>query len=94
MLFALMQLIGGIILSIGWIPQIVQILKTKSVSDLSLKAYLLMLLGIGLMEAYAVSLALEGTGYAFLVTNTMSLTVVSTVVLLILRYRSPRFPKK
>ncbi|MNN19218.1 PQ loop repeat protein [compost metagenome] len=94
MLFALMQLIGGIILSIGWIPQIVQILKTKSVSDLSLKAYLLMLLGIGLMEAYAVSLALEGTGYAFLVTNTMSLTVVSTVVLLILRYRPPHVPKK
>ncbi|MNC19180.1 PQ loop repeat protein [compost metagenome] len=94
MLFALMQLIGGIILSIGWIPQIVQILRTKSVSDLSLKAYLLMLLGIGLMEAYAVSLALEGTGYAFLVTNTMSLTVVSTVVLLILRYRPPHVPKK
>ncbi|WP_054941550.1 PQ-loop domain-containing transporter [Paenibacillus ihuae] len=94
MLFALMQLIGGIILSIGWIPQIVQILRTKSVSDLSLKAYLLMLLGIGLMEAYAVSLALEGTGFAFLITNTMSLTVVSTVVLLILRYRPPHVPKK
>lgn len=94
MLFSLMQLIGGVILSVGWIPQIVQIVKTKSVSDLSLKAYLLMLLGIGLMEAYAVSLALEGTGLAFLVTNTMSLAVVSTVVLLILHYRSPRVPKK
>jgi MtN3 and saliva related transmembrane protein len=94
MLFSLMQLIGGVILSVGWIPQIVQIVKTKSVSDLSLKAYLLMLLGIGLMEAYAVNLALEGTGLAFLVTNTMSLAVVSTVVLLILHYRSPRVPKK
>ncbi|WP_310829495.1 PQ-loop domain-containing transporter [Paenibacillus pedocola] len=94
MLFTLMQLIGGIILSIGWIPQIVQILKTKSVSDLSLRAYLLMLLGIGLMEAYAVSLAADGNGLAFLVTNTMSLTVVSTVVLLILRYRPPNVPKK
>lgn len=94
MLFALMQLIGGIILSIGWIPQIVQILKTKSVSDLSLKAYLLMLLGIGLMEAYAVSLAADGDGLAFLITNTMSLAVVSTVVLLILRYRLPHVPKK
>ncbi|MBW4081879.1 PQ-loop domain-containing transporter [Paenibacillus sp. S150] len=94
MLFSLMQLIGGIVLSVGWIPQIVRIVKTQSVSDLSLKAYLLMLPGIGLMEAYAVSLAVEGTGLAFLVTNTMSLAVVATVVLLILRYRSPRVPKK
>jgi MtN3 and saliva related transmembrane protein len=33
MLFSVMQLIGGVILSLGWIPQIIQILKTKSVSD-------------------------------------------------------------
>lgn len=87
MLFALMQLLGGIILSVGWIPQIIQMIRTKSVNDLNLKAYLLMLLGIGLMEAYAVNLAADGTGLAFLVTNTLSLTVVSTVVLLILHYR-------
>ncbi|MNI16435.1 hypothetical protein D3C73_697690 [compost metagenome] len=94
MLFSLMQLLGGIILSVGWVPQIVQIMKTKSVADLNLKAYLLMLLGIGLMEAYAVSLALEGTGFAFLITNTMSLAVVSGVILLILRYRPRHVPKK
>lgn len=45
MMFAVMQLIGGVILSIGWIPQIIQILKSKSVADLNLKSYLLMLLG-------------------------------------------------
>ncbi|AIQ48406.1 hypothetical protein R70723_22685 [Paenibacillus sp. FSL R7-0273] len=94
MLFALMQLLGGIILSVGWIPQIMQIIRTKSVTDLSLNAYLLMLLGIGLMEAYALRLAADGTGLAFLITNTLSLAVVSTVVLLILRYRLPRSPKK
>lgn len=66
MLFSLMQLIGGVILSLGWLPQIIQILKTKSVADLNLKSYLLMLLGIGLMEAYAVSLVLTGVGLAFL----------------------------
>lgn len=88
MFFSLMQLIGGMILSLGWIPQILQILKTKSVADLSLKSYLLMLLGIGLMETYAVNLARNGVGLAFLITNTMSLTVVAAVILLILRYRS------
>jgi MtN3 and saliva related transmembrane protein len=88
MLFTVMQLAGGIILSLGWIPQIVQILKTKSVADLSLKSYLLMLLGIGLMEAYAVNLAAEGVGLAFLITNSLSLGIVSAVVLLVLRYRA------
>ncbi|MEK5238719.1 PQ-loop domain-containing transporter [Paenibacillus sp. FSL L8-0470] len=92
MLFSLMQLIGGVILSLGWLPQIIQILKTKSVADLNLKSYLLMLLGIGLMEAYAVSLVLTGVGLAFFITNTMSLTVVSVVVILILRFQ-PRLRK-
>lgn len=72
----------------GWIPQILQIIKTRSVADLSLKSYLLMLLGIALMEAYAVNLAAQGVGLAFLITNTLSLAVVSTVVLLIIRYRA------
>lgn len=88
MLFTVMQLIGGIILSVGWIPQILQIIKTRSVADLSLKSYLLMLLGIALMEAYAVNLAAQGVGLAFLITNTLSLAVVSTVALLIIRYRA------
>jgi MtN3 and saliva related transmembrane protein len=88
MLFSIMQLIGGIILSLGWIPQIIQIVKSKSVSDLSLKSYLLILLGISLMEAYAVSLAVTGVGLAFLITNTMSLCVVLLVNILIIRYRA------
>lgn len=88
MLFSIMQLIGGIILSLGWIPQIIQIVKSKSVADLSLKSYLLILLGISLMEAYAISLAVTGVGLAFLITNTMSLCVVILVNILIVRYRT------
>ncbi|MBA2939570.1 hypothetical protein HZF08_14740 [Paenibacillus sp. CGMCC 1.16610] len=87
MLFSVLQLIGGVILSLGWVPQIIQILKTKSVSDLSLKAYLLIFLGISLMEIYAISLAVNGAGLAFLITNTLSLCVVLFVITLILRYR-------
>jgi len=87
MIFSIMQLVGGIILALGWVPQIAQIVRTKSVADLSLKSYLLIALGIGLMEAYAISLAVTGVGIAFLITNTISLAVVLVVVGLILRYR-------
>lgn len=88
MLFSIMQLIGGIILAFGWIPQITQIVKTKSVKDLSLKSYLLILLGITLMEVYALSLVATGIGLPFLITNTLSLGVVLVIIILILRYRS------
>lgn len=53
-----------------------------------------MLLGIGLMEAYAVNLAVQGSGLAFLITNSLSLAVVSTVVVLILHYLPPRSRRK
>ncbi|GGH22376.1 hypothetical protein GCM10008013_20810 [Paenibacillus segetis] len=94
MLFSVMQLIGGVILSLGWIPQIMQILQTKSVADLNIKSYLLMLLGISLMEAYAINLAGTGVGVAFLITNTMSLCVILLVIILIIRYRSYNRPKR
>lgn len=88
MLLSVLQLIGGAILALGYIPQIIQIIRTKSVSDLSLRSYLLMVVGISLMEAYAISLAISGVGLAFLITNTVSLCIVSIVVVLIIRYQS------
>ncbi|NWL87194.1 hypothetical protein DMN77_06205 [Paenibacillus sp. 79R4] len=87
MLFSILQLIGGVILAIGWIPQILQIIKTKSVRDLSLKSYLFMLSGIALMEIYAIDLVSNGAGIAFLMTNSLSLLVVLFVIMLVLRYR-------
>ncbi|WP_258560262.1 PQ-loop domain-containing transporter [Thermoactinomyces daqus] len=71
----------------GWIPQIVQIWRTKSVKDLNIKSYLMVLLGISLMEVYALSLATKGLGYAFLITNTLSLVIILVLVILILRYK-------
>lgn len=87
MIFALSQFIGGIILSFGWIPQIIQIVKSKSAKDLNRKTFLLLFLGISLMEIYAVHLALDGVGLAFLVTNSMSLVLISIILVLIVRFK-------
>lgn len=89
MLFALFQLIGGIILSFGWIPQIIQIVRTKSARDLNPNTFWLLFTGIGLMEVYAVHLALEGVGYAFLITNSLSLLLIVIILALIVMYRRP-----
>ncbi len=82
-----LQLIGGLILALGYIPQIRQLLRTKSCDDLNLKTYLYLTLGIGLMEIYAVDLHKSGCGYMFLVTNTLSLALVALISTLIIKYR-------
>lgn len=86
MIFDILQLIGGIIMSFGQIPQIVQILRTKSAKDLNLKTYIMMFTGIFLMEAYAINLVLHGSGGAFLITNTISLIASAIMIILVLKY--------
>lgn len=86
MFFDILQLAGGIILAFGQIPQIIQILKTKSAIDLNLKTFVMMFTGILLMEIYAINLVLHGAGGAFLITNTLSLIAATAMVFLILKY--------
>lgn len=86
MIFNLLQLIGGIILSVGYIPQIVKLIKTKSSKDFDIKTFVLCFVGIFLMEIYAVSLVVNGSGDMFLVTNTMSLLIQLIMVILIKKY--------
>ncbi len=49
--FDYLQLLGGFVLALGYIPQIIQIITTHSCRDLNLRTYLAMVLGIGLMES-------------------------------------------
>ena len=86
MIFDILQLVGGIILSIGQIPQIAQVLKTKSAKDLNLKTYIMTFIGIFLMETYAINLVFRGAGGAFLITNTLSLIASAIMIILILKY--------
>lgn len=85
-----LQLIGGLILAIGYIPQIYQLIKTKSSRDINLKTYLMMSLGVGLMEIYAVNLVFSGSGLMFLITNTISLLCAITVSMLVIIYRKDK----
>jgi MtN3 and saliva related transmembrane protein len=64
-----LQLVGGMILSIGSIPQIEQIVRTKSVKDINLTSIITLILGMVLMQIYAVHAGLT----MFIITNTISL---------------------
>jgi MtN3 and saliva related transmembrane protein len=86
-IFDFLQLLGGIILAIGYFPQIKQILETESCKDINLKTYILLFLGIGLMEVYAVNQWMQGMAIMFCVTNTLSLILVGYIIALILAFR-------
>ena len=87
-MFDILQLIGGIILSFGYIPQIIQMVKTKSVDDLNLKTFLSVFIGILFMEIYAINLVVNNVGHMFLVTNTMALVLSGIVCVLIYKYKT------
>ena len=71
--YGLFQLIGGIIMSVGYIPQIAQILRTKSSEGLNLKSFGMIFAGILLYEIYAIALVvLESSGHMYLITNSVS----------------------
>ncbi|GHU92859.1 hypothetical protein FACS1894208_00930 [Clostridia bacterium] len=82
-----LQLIGGLVVSIGYVPQIIQLIRTKSSRDLNLKTYLSMVVGISFMEVYACNLVAQGSGLMFLVTNSLSLLTVTVMSVLIVVFR-------
>lgn len=86
MIFNILQIAGGFILSFGYIPQIVQIIKTKSAADLNLKTFVMTFTGVLFMEIYAVNLVIHKAGGAFLVTNTISLITAGIMLALVLKY--------
>ncbi|MGG1219384.1 PQ-loop domain-containing transporter [Priestia endophytica] len=85
--YSILQLIGGFILAVGYLPQIVKIMKTGSVRDFS-RLYLGGIFsGIVLMEIYALFMFFhEHTAGAFLTTNTISFILSGTEFFLVLYY--------
>lgn len=67
--YDILQLIGGMILSVGAIPQIEQIIRTKSVKDINLTSIITLIIGMILMQIYAVHAGLT----MFIITNTIGL---------------------
>lgn len=70
-IYDILQLMGGMILSVGAIPQIEQIIRTKSVKDINLTSIITLIIGMILMQIYAVHSGLT----MFIITNTISLVL-------------------
>lgn len=86
-LFNMLQLIGGIILSVGYLPQIYKIIKTHSVRDFS-RIYLGgIFIGIVFMEAYAIYMYFfQHAAGMFFLTNTVSTILSGTEFFLVMYF--------
>lgn len=79
---------------VGYIPQIIQTVRTKSVRDLNPVMYTMTFVGVFLMEIYAIHLYVNtGFGGSFLITNTMSVTLAFIMLVLVFLYRRPKYAK-
>ena len=67
----ILGLAAGTITSITFLPQVIQIWKTKSVKDLSLQMLLLLILGVGMWLTYGIIIL----NVAIIYTNSMVLTM-------------------
>jgi len=83
--FDMIQLLGGLILSLGYIPQIFKIFKTKSVDDFSFNTLKLVAFGIFCMELYAIYNI--KVAFMFFITNTLALAIQIIMVMLYMIYR-------
>jgi MtN3 and saliva related transmembrane protein len=81
-IYEILQLVGGIILSVGSIPQLEQIVRTKSVEDINLTSIITLILGMLFMEMYAIHSELA----MFVITNTLSLVLAITKLSLKIYY--------
>jgi MtN3 and saliva related transmembrane protein len=85
-----LQIVGGCIMIVGYVPQVRQIVRTRSVRDLNIKLFIMLSVGLVFMEVYAVGLVVhDNAGGAFLITNTLALAVNIFVAVLIAYYSKP-----
>ncbi len=85
------QLIGGMILTFAALPQITQVVITKSVEGLNLLTFLMILTGNALKLVYAIHMAVNGYGLVLIITTSMSFLIILTLTSMIVYYR--RFRK-
>lgn len=76
-------LAAGTITSITFLPQVIQIWKTKSAKDLSMKMLMLLILGVSMWLTYGILV----TDAAIIYTNSMVLTMSLIMVYFKLKFR-------
>lgn len=86
--FNFLQIIWGLLLTVWYIPQLKKVIITKNVESFSSVSLGLIVLGVLLMEFYALFLVISTNRWlAFLITNTLSLLCAWAIFCLVIKYK-------
>lgn len=81
-MFILIGIIGGVMLNIGCIPQVIKLFKTQTAKDLSLFSHLVYFFGIALLTIYSIHIR----NVLFIVLNIVGLIGLLIIIAGILLY--------
>jgi len=81
-MFILIGIIGGVMLNIGAIPQVVKLFKTQKAKDLSLFSHLVYFCGIALLTIYSIHIQ----DVLFTVLNILGLIGLLVIIIGIVLY--------
>jgi len=87
-LLSSIQVLGGILLSIGSCFQLVKLFRIEESRDFSLPWVWLAFVGISLMEIYALGIFILLGTWGFLVSNSAALLLQLATLILVLRYKN------
>jgi MtN3 and saliva related transmembrane protein len=79
----ILGLIGILIISLSGITQLIKAIKTRSVNDLSLAFFILLLIGIILLQIYSISIG----NTIYIIGNIVSLIMTGGIIICILKWR-------
>lgn len=79
----LLGFVAGVCTTVAFLPQVLQVWRTRSVDDISLGMYSTFVFGVGLWLVYGIISAQA----AIIVTNMVTLVLAGSVLAMKLRYR-------
>ncbi len=81
------QLIGGVILALAGLPQLIRVIKTKETKGISVLTYIAIIVGNILMLVYAIELFRIGIGFVLITTVSLGIIIISGTLFSIMYYR-------
>lgn len=89
-LLNLLPSIAGIVLAFCYVPQIITTLRTKDVSGMDIRFWLILDVALALLTANAVTVFIIHGTWGYMVTEMFNLGLALVVTALVLKYRKGR----
>ena len=82
-----LQMIGGLVLAVAYIPLVSMLLKNKTAKNQSIMYWVTLVTGLSLFEFYAIYLTITEHIYPYAISQTVNLIPAVVVLFMIVKYK-------